>query len=76
MRDLTRSRLQTTLGELIEALYSATKAFVGIEKDASIVVAFILNDILAKQSCPGYPRGRQLHQGKKAVGNETQANKL
>jgi hypothetical protein len=69
MKHVTKTILQTTLGELIEALYGATKAFLSNERDAAIVVAVILNDLMTQQEMRGHQRGRQLRRRKKMVSN-------
>lgn len=69
MKAHTRTTLHTTLGELIEALYSETRAFLGNEGDTGIVVTFILNDLLTKRDLRGHPRERQLRRIKEVVSN-------
>jgi hypothetical protein len=67
MKRSTKTILQTTLGDLIEALYSETKTFLGNERGAAVVVAVILNDLMTKPDLRDHPGGRQLRRRKKVV---------
>ena len=69
MKHITKTILQTTLGDLIEALYSETKTSMGNERGVAVVVAVILNDLTTIYEVRDDFRGRQLRRRKKVVSN-------
>ncbi len=75
MKNFAKTGLQTTLGELIEALSCETKKLAGNEEDACILTAGILNELLIKGRIRPYPRARQLRRRKEAISHEPQPHR-
>jgi hypothetical protein len=73
MKNSRKATLQTTLGDLIEALYSEVETCLRDESDTSVLVAFILNDLLTKADCR-HRRRAQFRRRKKMTGNEATAH--
>jgi hypothetical protein len=62
-------RVNTTVGELITALSEEARPFSKSERETSIVVGYIFNDLLERVGCEGHrhAKHRRRTAGRKAV---------
>ena len=59
MNDFKTVNVQTTLGELITVLSEEARPFLRNEKETSLVVSYIFNDLIRKSGSGAYGRETQ-----------------
>ena len=75
MNDFKTGNVQTTLGELITALSEETRPFLRNERETSIVVGYIFNDLLSRSGSRS-PGGRsQRRSGERTRSDGTQGKR-
>jgi hypothetical protein len=58
MNDFKRAKVNTTVGELITALSEEACLFLRSERETSIVVGYIFNDLLERVGCGGHRQAK------------------
>lgn len=58
MNDFKRAKVNTTVGELITALSEEACLFLRSERETSIVVGYIFNDLLERVGCRGHRQAK------------------
>jgi hypothetical protein len=67
--------VQTTLGDLITALSEETRPFFKDERETSIVVGYIFNDLIRRSGSGAYGKETQRRPRERAKSDGTQGNK-
>ena len=75
MNDFKTVNVQTTLGDLITALSEETRPFLRNERETSIVVSYIFNDLIRKSGSGAYNREAQHRPRERARSAGTQENR-
>jgi hypothetical protein len=76
MNDFKRARVTTTVGELITALSEEACPFSKSERETSIVVGYIFNDLLERIGCGGHRNARHHRRRRGTRGRRTNEKRL
>ena len=71
MSHFKRTRINTTVGELVTALSEAVWPFSKSEREASLVVSYIINDLLERFGCTAHRNARDLRRRSGRRGRST-----